>query len=347
MEKREANTTLTLKDIARQAGVSLATVDRVLHNRAGVRPDTVRRVKEAIERNAFRPHVAAAELARGRARRFAFVMPSGPNLFMQQIQSYLGEMSTWLSARRLAVEMVATDVFDPVVLAATLESLAGDFDGVAVVALDHPSVRAAINDLVDGGTKVVTLVSDVPSSRRHHYVGIDNIAAGRTAGTLVGRLVGPRQGKVAIVAGSQGLRDHAERIFGFNQVMASEFLQLDVLPIVEGRDDDGRSEQLTTRLLRDHPDIVGLYNAGAGTPGVAKALIETGRAGQLVFVGHDVTMITRKLLLQGVMDVVISQNPGHEARAAVRVLLALARGEPILSEQEQIRIDIVMRDNLP
>jgi LacI family transcriptional regulator len=47
------------------------------------------------------------------------------------------------------------------------------------------------------------------------------------------------------------------------------------------------------------------------------------------------------------MDAAISQNPGQEARAAVRVLLALARGEPILSEQEKIRIDIVMRDNLP
>jgi LacI family transcriptional regulator len=274
-------------------------------------------------------------------------MPSGPNLFMQQIQSYLGEMSAWLSARRLAVEVVATDVFDASVLASTLESLMGDYDGVAVVALDHPSVRAAINDLVDGGTRVVTLVSDVPSSRRHHYVGIDNIAAGRTAGALVGRLVGPRPGKVAIVAGSQGLRDHAERIFGFNQVMASDFSQLDVLPIIEARDNDERSEQLLMRLLGDHPDIVGLYNVGAGTQGVAKALIASGRGRQVVFVGHDVTVLTRKLLLQGVMDAAISQNPGHEARAAVRVLLALARGEPILSEQEKIRIDIVMRDNLP
>src|SRR5215470_3102999 len=243
MKEQEASTPLTLRDIAREAGVSLATVDRVLHNRPGVRPDTVRRVKEAIERNAFQPHVAAAELARGRARRFAFVMPSGPNLFMQQIQSYLGEMSGWLSARRLAVEMVATDVFDASVLASTLESLVGDYDGVAVVALDHPSVRATINDLVDGGTRVVTLVSDVPSSRRHHYVGIDNIAAGRTAGALVGRLVGPPAGKVAIVAGSQSLRDHAERIFGFNQVMASEFSQLQIMPVAEGRDEDRRSKQ--------------------------------------------------------------------------------------------------------
>src|SRR3954452_13397663 len=260
MKGQEANTPLTLRDIARQAGVSLATVDRVLHNRPGVRSDTVRRVKEAVERNAFQPHVAAADLARGRVRRFIFVMPSGPNLFMQEIESYLGEMSGWLSARRLAVERVTTDVFDPAMLASTLESLVGDFDGVAVVALDHPSVRAAINDLVDGGTKVVTLVSDVPSSRRHHYVGIDNIAAGRTAGALVGRLVGPRQGKVAIVAGSQGLRDHAERIFGFSQLMASEFSHFDVLPVLEGRDEDDRSEHLVMRLLGDHPDIVGRYN---------------------------------------------------------------------------------------
>jgi LacI family transcriptional regulator, galactose operon repressor len=338
---------LTLKDIARQAGVSLATVDRVLHNRPGVRPDTVRRVKDAIARNAFQPHVAAAELARGRARRFAFVMPSGPNLFMQQIQSYLGEMAGWLSARRLAVEIIATDVFDPSVLAASLEALVGEYDGIAVVALDHPRVRAAINDLVDGGTKVVTLVSDVPSSHRHHYVGIDNIAAGRTAGALVGRLVGEKSGKVAIVAGSLALRDHAERIFGFNQVMAAEFPQLVVLPVLEGRDEDERSERLTAKLLGKHPDIVGLYNVGAGTAGVAKALIDFGRDRQVVFVGHDVTVLTRKLLLQGVMDAAISQNPGHEARAAVRVLRALARGEPLLSEQEKIRIDIVMRDNLP
>ena len=347
-ESLTASAALTLKDIAREAGVSLATVDRVLHNRPGVRPDTVRRVQEIIARNAFQPHVAAAELARGRARRFAFVMPTGANPFMLQIQAYLGEMSAWLSARRLAVEMVITDVFDPSVLAASLEGLTGgDFDGVAVVALDHPSVRAAINDLVDHGTKVVTLVSDVPSSRRHHYVGIDNIAAGRTAGALVGKLVGQRSGKIAIIAGSQGLRDHAERIFGFNQVMASEFSHLDILPLLEGRDEDDRSQQLISRLLGKHPDIIGLYNVGAGTQGVATALTEARRDKQIVFIAHDLTAMTRRLLLQGTLDVAISQNPGHEARAAVRVLLSLARNEPILSEQEKIRIDILMRDNLP
>ena len=71
-------------------------------------------------------------------------------------------MSGWLSARRASVETIVTDVFNPAALAQTLESLAGRYDGVAVVALDHQSVRAAIDDLVAGGACVVTLVSDVP-----------------------------------------------------------------------------------------------------------------------------------------------------------------------------------------
>ena len=278
---------------------------------------------------------------------FAFVMPSGSNLFMQAILDNVGEMSSWLGARRASVETITADVFNPAALANTLESLAGRYDGIAVVALDHQSVRAAIDDLVAGGTYVVTLVSDVPGSRRHHYVGIDNVAAGRTAGSLMGRFLGTRLGKVGVVAGSQSLRDHAERIFGFNQVMSLEYPQFSVLSPVEGGDQDDVSEALTARLFNDHPELIGVYNVGAGTPGVAKAIAEAGREASLVFIAHDLTPFTRRSLLRGAMDAVIVQDPGHEARSAIRVLLSLARNEPILAEQERIRIDIVMRDNLP
>ncbi len=347
MSNTSLGTSLTLKDIAREAGVSLATVDRVLHDRPGVRSETVRRVKDAIERHKFRPFVAAAELARGRMLRFAVIMPHGSNVFMQQIITHIGDMSGWLSTRRTTVETIIADVFNPTALTATLEALIGRYDGLAVVALDHPSVRAAIDDLVAHGTHVVTLVSDVPSSRRQHYVGVDNIAAGRTAGTLVGRLVGPRTGRIGIIAGSQALRDHAERIFGFNQVMTEEYPDLEVLGVIEGRDDDVISEDLTARLLARYPDLIGLYNVGAGTPGVANAISKAGREKDLVFIGHDLTAYTRRYLIRGVMDAVISQDAGHEARSAIRLLLALARNDQILEEQEKIRIDIIMRDNLP
>jgi len=338
---------LTLKDIAREAGVSVATLDRVLHGRAGVREDTARRVRETIDRFGFRPSVAAAELARGQSSRFAFIMPEGANVFMQAIAANVSDMSGWLSARRVSVETVKADVLNPAALASALDSLAGRYDGIAVVALDHQSVRAAIDDLVAGGTYVVTLVSDVPGSRRHHYVGIDNVAAGRTAGSLVGRFVRPPAGKVGVIAGSQSLRDHAERIFGFNQVMSLEYPHLTVLSPVEAGDRDDVSETLMARLLSDHPDLIGVYNVGAGAQGVAKAIVDAGHEASVVFIGHDLIPATRRALLRGVMDAVIAQDPGHEARSAIRVLMSLARDEPILAEQEKIRIDIVMRDNLP
>jgi LacI family transcriptional regulator len=342
-----ASSHLTLKDIAREAGVSVATLDRVLHGRPGVREDTARRVRETIDRYGFRPSVAGAELARKRVSRFAFVMPEGANVFMQAIVAHVGGMASWLAARRASVDIVTTDVFDPVTLTRSLEALAGRYDGIAVVALDHQSVRAALDDLVAGGAYVVTLVSDVPGSRRHRYVGIDNVAAGRTAASLAGRFVGARRGEVGVIAGSMSLRDHAERIFGFNQVMSLEFPELSVLAPVEGGDQDEASETLTEKLLSNHPDLAAVYNVGAGTAGVAKAVTDSGRDSNLVFIAHDLTSVTRKCLVRGVMDAVIAQDPGHEARAAIRVLMALMRGEPILAEQETIRIDIVMRDNLP
>jgi len=338
---------LTLKDIAREAGVSVATLDRVLHGRSGVRENTARRVRETIARHDFRPARAAAELARRKRMKFAFVMPEGSNIFMQMIRDQLDEMGGWLSTRRASVQVVLTDVFDSQTLTNTLESLVGRFDGIAAVALDHQGVRAAIDDLVAAGAFVVTLVSDAPGSKRRHYVGIDNVAAGRTAATLIGRLVGGVRGKVGIIAGSQLLRDHAERIFGFQQVMGLEYPELTLLGVVEGGDQDDVSETLMLRLSSDHRDLVGVYNVGAGTPGVVKALAATGRERDIVVVVHDLTPITRRALLKGAVDAVIAQDPGHEARSAIRVLMALARGEPILDEQEKIRIDIIMRDNLP
>ncbi len=332
---------LTLKELARAAGVSLATLDRVLHGRSGVREDTARRVREVIAQR------SGPRADRARPMKFALVMPEGGNVFMQMIRDHVADMSGWLATRKVSVSAIDADVFNALKLSETLESLQGRFDGVAVVALDHQSVRAAIDDLVAAGMFVVTLVSDVPGSRRHHYVGVDNVAAGRTAGALVGRFARAAAGKVGVIAGSMLLRDHAERVFGFQQVMGLEFSHFSLLNPLEGSDQDDVNEHLTARLLNDHPDLVALYNVGAGTPGVGKALIEAGREEHIVFVAHDLTPFTRRGLSRGLMDAVISQDPGHEARSAMRVLIALARGEPLLTEQERINIDIVMRDNLP
>lgn len=337
----------TLQDVARTAGVSLATVDRVLNRRPGVHAETAERVQQAITQLKYRPDRFAARLARGREHRFQFILPTGSNAFMQALAERVRVTAEYVADERVRIGVTHVDVFDGDILAAALDRLQGEVDGVAVVALDHPSVREAIDELVATGVTVVTLVSDAPRSRRSHYIGIDNAAAGRTAASLLGRFVAGRPGKVGLIAGSMALRDHIERQIGFEQVIARDFPSLTLLPVREGRDDDERVEGLATALLQENPDIVGLYNVGAGNGGIVAALEASGRARDVVFIAHELTPFSRRHLIRGTIDAIINQDPGHEARSATRLLIAERENTPYDAGQERIRIDIFIRDNVP
>ena len=337
----------TIEDVAEAAGVSIATVDRVLNGRAAVRPQTAERVEKAIRRLNYQSDRLAARLARAREYRFCFVLPEGANAFMLALGDAVQEESLRMAREKVVIDLLHTDVFDAQTLADTLDSIGPAYDGVAVVALDHPRVREALNALAERGVTVVTLVSDVPSSKRAHYVGIDNSAAGRTAATLMGRYFSGRRGKVGLIAGSLQLRDHIERQFGFEQVIAHDFPNLTLLPVRECRDDRDKVQAVADQLLADHPDLIGLYNVGAGSGGIAAALEHAGRARDVVFITHELTDDTRRALIDGTIDIIINQDAGHEVRSAIRVLMSKADKLPIVEQMERIRIDIYLRDNIP
>lgn len=337
----------TLEDVAREAGVSLATADRVVNRRNGVRAKTAERVERAILKLGYRANPAAARLARNQAYRFLFLLPSTVNPFMAQLEAQVAATAEWLVTQQAFIDVRHVDVFDPRALSDMLRALPAEYDGVALVALDHPQVRDAIDALAARGVYVVTLVSDAPSSRRVHYVGIDNPAAGRTAGSLLGRFLSQRKGSVGLIVGSMALRDHAERCFGFQQILSGEFPDLNLLPIQEGRDDDVRNAAIVADLLRRHPDMIGLYNVGAGNTGIADALQAGGNRKPVTWVAHELTADARRWLISGVAAAIINQDPGHEARSAARILMAHCENAPILADQERIRIEIFLRDNLP
>lgn len=339
---------VTLHDVCRESGVSLATVDRVLNGRAGVKPETVARVRAAVERLGYRANPFASRLARGRTYHIAFVLPEGDNPFVHALAAQAADLATWLAPQGTLLELFYTPAFDPAALASRLNGLAAeDWNAVAIVALDHPLVRGAIDGLAGRGVHVATLVSDAPASRRTHYVGIDNVAAGRTAATLLGRFHGSGPGKVGVILGSPALRDHLERHLGFCQALAQHHPQLAVLPYRTGRDDEAVCAAETAALLAEHPDLAGLYLAGAGIGGAADTLRASGHANQVVLVGHEFTEALRPALLDGTIDALITQDPGHEVRSAARRLLADLTSSPLLAEQERIRIDILLADNLP
>jgi LacI family transcriptional regulator len=207
-------------------------------------------------------------------------------------------------------------------------------------------VREAIRALSARNVKVVTLASDILHVPRIAYVGIDNRAAGRLAGYVLGRFLGTREErKVVLFAGSLSYRGHEEREMGFRHVLAEDFPNLRIVELREIHDDREQAFREASLLLHEHADIAAIYNIGAGNAGIAKALKESGRERKIVFVGHEATEGNKALLLDGTLDAVIDQNPRVEAREALDILTHSVKGTPYAFHP--LRLQVVFRENIP
>ncbi|MFD1911012.1 LacI family DNA-binding transcriptional regulator [Halodurantibacterium flavum] len=336
----------TVQDVAKQAGVSLATVDRVLNNRPGVRERTIARVEQAIAALGYVRDLSAANLAKRQAYRFAFVIPQGANSFMRGLEAEIEAVRRHSAHDRTEITIIRVPAFDGPALAAALNGIDPErCSGVAVVATEAPVVRDALARLRRHHVPVVTLVSDFPNVQCDAYVGIDNVAAGRTAARLMGKFLGERSGSILMIAGSMLVRDHVERRMGFEQVIRSDYPHLAVLPVIEARDDSGLVRQHVADSLMARDDVVGIYSMGAGNRGLIEALTGLPHKTQVV-IAHELTDHTRRALADGTVDAIIHQDAGHEVRSALRILKARIDRTALLAGQETIRIEIYLNENL-
>lgn len=336
----------TVHDIAKEAGVSLATVDRVLNARPGVRDKTIAKVQDAVARLGYVRDTYAANLARKRLYRFVFVLPEGPNQFAERLGAALEEAHAAQISDRTAIEIVRVPLLDPHVIVQRLRRLAAEtLDGVALMVPETPQVRDAVARLKAAGVAVVALVSDLPNSLCDHFIGTNSIEAGRTAGLLMGRFA-QRPGEVLVVTNAMRARDSLERRLGFDAVIAAEFPALRVLPSVESFDDPARMRAVVSEMLTRRPDIVGVYSMGSGNTALLEALRESGRVDALVSIAHELTPTTEAALRADEIAAVIAQNVGHLARSALRVLRVLCDGLSIYEAQERVRIEIILRENI-
>ena len=329
----------TLIDIAKGSGVSTATVDRVLNNRSGVSERTRTIVMETAARLGY---FGGAEAAVGKIR-LDFVLPEGTNTFIANLKAQIERQCAAQEGIEFNVHSV--EGFNPASLAQKLAEIRPRTQGVALVALDHPTVREEMRALADAGVKVVTLVSDILHVARTGYVGIDNRAAGRLGGYLLGRLLPATYSKIALFAGSLSYRGHEEREMGFRHIISEEFPHLEIVQMREIRDDRQRAYEEAAALIERQPDLAGIYNIGAGSSGIGRALDEKGRGKSVIFIGHELTENSKPLLLSGTMDALIDQNPRVEAREAISLLVNSIRGN--VFEYHPPRLQVIFRENIP
>ena len=335
----------TVKDLASHTKLSAATIDRVLHERGGVRETTRKKVQEAIHALGFgQLPVSLADMPRPDLR-FLVLLPSLKTGFVRHLEAGLLAAPSAIRHANIALEFRWMQLSEDDV-AEQLRDVTG-VDGIGMFTTDTPGIRRQIDRIVDKGIPVVTLVSDCPASKRHAHLGIDNRAAGRTAGRLMGRFLRGVQGAVGVVSGAMTLRDHEERYNGFREILARDYRSLRLLPYIETFSMAARNRDVVLGLLRDREDLVGLYSIGGGNSGIVAGLNDMDAADRVAVVAHELTRSTQTGLLRGDIDAVLDQNPAEIARRMVRLLTAFRMGDTSAPDEGYLPIQIYLAENLP
>ena len=338
----------SMSDLALAARVSLATVDRVLNRRKGVKPRTVERVLDAAVELGYMQPQERERLSGTRPPNVAFLLPKGANPYLRLLGDMVRDLAETGMRDAVPLRCFFIESFDASALATALRHHARWADGIAFMAIDHPLVREAAEEVSAGGTRLITIVSDLPHPGREAYVGLDNLSAGRTAALLLGRFCRACEGSVALVAGSRNYRAHAEREMGFLSLLEESHPGLRVVGMREGHDDRNENYRHTLSLLEQNPDLVGIYNVGGSSDGIGRALRERGKGNDVVFIGHGLTADTRRLLIEGTMDAVINSDPGQVIAQALdrfsRPAHAAANTGP---RQRPLSLEVIFRENIP
>ncbi|PRD44942.1 LacI family transcriptional regulator [Phyllobacterium phragmitis] len=337
-----------MTDVAEAARVSLATVDRVLNRRKGVKARTVELVLRTALDLGYLSEAEYGRLSHPRPPNVVFLLPMGGNPYLRLLGDKVRTFAQSKSREEAQVRCFFIESFDAGALAGAIRHHAGWADGIVFMAIDHPLVREAVEEVSAAGKRIVTIVSDLQHSLRDAYVGLDNQAAGRTAGYLLGRFCRAQKGSVALVAGSRNYRAHAEREMGFLGLFEELYPDLQVIGMREGHDDRDENYRHALSLLEQNSDLVGIYNVGGSSDGIGRALQEKGRSGEVIFIGHGLTADTRRLLIAGTMDVVINSDPDMLLGTTLRVFRDLQRGD-ILNPAvlSPVKMDIIFRENIP
>lgn len=354
---------VTIKDIAAQAGVSIGTVDRVLHGRGRVARETEERIRRIVDETGFRPNLHARQLSTALTHSFAALLPRGDQDggYWELAGPGLERAAAELSPFHVSVREYRFDRYRPESFTDAADRLLGTRPDGIVLAPVLPRAAEELLSRLPAETKYVFIDTDLSPAEPLAVIGQDPERSGRLAARLM-RLLVPEPSRVLAVRAVPEDSHIAGRIAGFLSGFpdgaAPEVL------VEERLEEPGACGRFMDRLLArfglgTEKDLapgadggadraaIGLFIANASCHRVAEYLEARFPAGAPVrVIGYDLTPGNRRALMRGTIEFILSQRPELQAYEA---LTALYRARALgMTPQRRLAmpIDILTKENV-
>ena len=341
---RRPRSPIGIRDIALRLGVSVGTVDRALHDKAGVNPETRTRVLAAAEFLGYRPNLAARYLRSRRQQRIAVHLPDGDSWFTQTLRDGMREGAAPF-APSLGLEFRTYASAEEQALLLSPGALRGNA-GLIVVPGDSETIAARLEEITRHNLPVASIVDALPDSPRVLSVFTDAFSVGALAGELMGRFV-PGRGEVAIVGPSLGSRAHTEQVRGFGTSLSMLSSRVKLAAVVESHADERETHRRVRDLLHAHPRLKGLYVSASHALPVLRSAGHEGRLADLTVVATDLSPELLPWIRSGKVAATIYQRPLTQGQIAIQLLYRYLQTRVLSTPLRQIVAPYaVMNSNL-
>lgn len=238
---------VTIKDVAKMAQVSVATVSRALNGRENVAEGVRKRVLSVANELRYSPHHAARSLSSRRTQTIGVVLPDLHGEFFSELIRGIDHV-----ARERGLHLLVSSYHGlPEEQAAALRAMRGRVDGLLVMS-PHVGDTEALTDNI--ASMPAVLMNTQPSGGAHAALGIDNYGGARA---MVRHLVDAGHQRIAFIKGPENNFDAHERLRGYRDALAE--LLPDAKPwLLEGEFDEASGHRAGQALLamQQRPDAV-------------------------------------------------------------------------------------------
>ncbi len=339
---------VTIRDVAKYAGVSRGTVDRVLHHRGYVKADVELKVQKALEELGYQPNAAARALALNQDDcKIAMLIPKEAGFFHDEVQRALEKAREESGVLGVEILYRECDANEPREYILAIDQMREQgVKGYAICAQDSQLLIDKIDELDQAGIPVITLNSDIPQSHRRAFVGEDSYKSGRVGGELISKAIS--QGEEILIVGSRPeYAGHTNRVKGCQDSIRERCDWRVPFHIVYTYESYSMTYQQVMVQISQNPNIRYAYLATNRVSAYVDALEKLHLPYSMFAVCHDMESMNVQYLREGKIDFVIEQNLYRQGHLPLQMLWEYLLFErPILNEQIAQTCNIVSAESL-